>query len=979
MANIRIPEKFEAKIRQGDQRFHGIILRTLAEFGEILEDNKLYFFEEYTDHGIQHIQNVMAGSENLASPETLDKILNPRDIGSYLLSVVLHDIAMHIGLEGFTRLIEGDFDEVRVADLDKYTWKELWADYLDEARKFNQKQLAVIFGEENIIIHPPSLSAKAVLSQRDKKLIGEFIRRHHARLAHEIALKGFPGGPGLLGFAGGLDDKHKSLIGLIARSHGMGLRTCIDFLEADYGKNNKRHPLGIHAVYLMVLLRISDYIQIDGRTSSTLLKLKSFASPFSEAEHRLHLSIQYVDLRYQDDPERIYVSAAPTDSTSYLKLQQLIRDIQSELDTSWAVLGEHYGSVERLEIKYRRIISNLGEERFKANQSYVPDHFSFRASDEIIRLLIAPLYGDDPSYGVRELLQNAVDACKEEEEIQRKKGLSGYEPLITVEILEDDHNDQFFIISDNGVGMSPAIIRDYFLTAGASFRKSTAWEKAFVDAGGHTTIRRNGRFGIGLLAAFLIGKDITVQTRKRGAEYGYTFSAGLHTTQINITKDASALPGTRIRVRIDPAITDQFEIFEDQTNFSRMNASDPVQWYQWYVLATPVIKYSYMGRAFTAYAFPYPDMEDTPGAGWQSIEPSGFRKIYWTYLKGLSGAPLSCNGIIIPILDNDRYNINMIDIYTNPAIVVFDYEGSLPLTLDRKSFSASPSFERELAIDIYKDFIACVLMSAGITRFREEVIEVKHPRMNYPAFMGKRSVSNLDTLLFSKKGFLINAQYCIERSGKLDVIVIQSEKFGSEVVVLDLEIEDAFLQLSGDKMSSVNEYVRGILSDSNEDYMENDDWDWDPDRNPEKDESPEEDNLLEDDQAVSISRKGNLKARIYMKQDRYKALFKAGKKTIPVWFRKDHQIQFETEEWICFQVRDPNPGPVTQSFLGRYADTINFIKEYTLEKSTNVRILNELLERYLGDDVLIPYALEERMKKYPLAFQELESYMKKYK
>jgi hypothetical protein len=36
------------------------------------------------------------------------------------------------------------------------------------------------------------------------------------------------------------------------------------------------------------------------------------------------------------------------------------------------------------------------------------------------------------------------------------------------------------------------------------------------------------------------------------------------------------------------------------------------------------------------------------------------------------------------------------------------------------------------------------------------------------------------------------------------------------------------------------------------------------------------------------------------------------------------------------------------------------------------------LQKYIGDDVIIPFSVEERRKKYPLAFKELEKYMEKY-
>ena len=45
---------------------------------------------------------------------------------------------------------------------------------------------------------------------------------------------------------------------------------------------------------------------------------------------------------------------------------------------------------------------------------YLPIRASFRAADaDLLKLLIGPLYGDKPGIGMRELIQNAIDAVRE--------------------------------------------------------------------------------------------------------------------------------------------------------------------------------------------------------------------------------------------------------------------------------------------------------------------------------------------------------------------------------------------------------------------------------------------------------------------------------------------------------------------------------------------------------------------------------------
>ncbi|GAL75709.1 hypothetical protein JCM19275_1592 [Nonlabens ulvanivorans] len=437
MANIIIPESLNSLL-QKDQRLDGIVKKTLSDFGEILKENNLFFFEEYTDHGLEHIQNVLHGSSKLVSDDTLENILTSDDIAFYILSVILHDIGMHLTLDGFKILLSGGEYDNLTPELSELSWENLWQNYLSEAKRFSGKQLISIFGNEDIEIRNPLILKAGELNGNDRKLIGgEFIRRHHPRIAHEIAINGFPSlEKNKIPFASELNIKQLDLIGLIARSHGMNLRKCVEFLENKHG-NSRRIPLGIHASYLMILLRISDYLQIDSsRVSKIVMKTKTFESPISELEHNSHLAIDFIDDKYQDDPERIHVSAAPKDSFMYLKLKKLFKSIQTEFDISWAVLGELYGNLENKPlIKFRRISSNLDDLNYIKEQTYIGDYISFKANDDITKLLIGPLYGNHPKYGIRELIQNSVDACNERSEIENFN--LDYSAEVNIEIIEN--------------------------------------------------------------------------------------------------------------------------------------------------------------------------------------------------------------------------------------------------------------------------------------------------------------------------------------------------------------------------------------------------------------------------------------------------------------------------------------------------------------------------------------------------------------
>jgi molecular chaperone HtpG len=66
------------------------------------------------------------------------------------------------------------------------------------------------------------------------------------------------------------------------------------------------------------------------------------------------------------DPEAIVVNAKPQDVETFLRLSRWLSGLQTELDRSWAVLGEIYGlqshnNLNLLGLKIRRVKSNIDD------------------------------------------------------------------------------------------------------------------------------------------------------------------------------------------------------------------------------------------------------------------------------------------------------------------------------------------------------------------------------------------------------------------------------------------------------------------------------------------------------------------------------------------------------------------------------------------------------------------------------------------
>lgn len=409
------PSRLQDLLRR-DSTFDASLSGTFATVSPLISVNSLPFFPDYTDHGLDHVRKTLQTADALIL-EVSRPYLTPADAAVLSIAVVLHDLGMHLTEGGFMSLIQQGNSLVQdplVPELDARSWPQLWEDFIGEAKRFSGRTLNRLFGDTEPVRRPPTDPEK--LTRRDRKLIGEFLRRHHARLAHEIGVAGFPGSARRLPIISShLPPEMCDLAGLVARSHGLAVRSCLGYLGRNFHLCEYR---GVHAVYLMVLLRVADYLQVQAeRAPAERLWINDIKSPVSFGEWMAHRAIRNITFE-GPDPEALEIKATPDNLRTFLRLQGLLKGLQVELDLSWAVLGEIYGRHETLShlgLELRRIRSNLDDlETFSRSVNFLPLRAKFDTADaELLSLLVKPLYGDNVNFGVRELVQNAVDACRE--------------------------------------------------------------------------------------------------------------------------------------------------------------------------------------------------------------------------------------------------------------------------------------------------------------------------------------------------------------------------------------------------------------------------------------------------------------------------------------------------------------------------------------------------------------------------------------
>ncbi|MFI5643095.1 ATP-binding protein [Kitasatospora sp. NPDC051705] len=187
----------------------------------------------------------------------------------------------------------------------------------------------------------------------------------------------------------------------------------------------------------------------------------------------------------------------------------------------------------------------------------------FRLNDRRVRgLLIGTQLYKDHGLAVRELYQNALDACRYRRARTQYLERSGrpfhpYEGRIDfVQGVDEDGRD-YLECTDDGIGMGEAELRGVFSHAGDRFAEQPdflleqeAWERVRPPVRLHP----NSRFGIGVLSYFMLADEIRVTSCRMGLDSvpGPLVEAHIlgpnHLFRIVEQEERGTRPGTRVRL-----------------------------------------------------------------------------------------------------------------------------------------------------------------------------------------------------------------------------------------------------------------------------------------------------------------------------------------------------------------------------------------------------------------------------------------------
>ncbi|GGS57192.1 wHTH domain-containing protein [Streptomyces cinerochromogenes] len=233
----------------------------------------------------------------------------------------------------------------------------------------------------------------------------------------------------------------------------------------------------------------------------------------------------------------------------------------------------------------------------------------FRLAEDEVKPLImgTQLYGDR-MLAVRELYQNALDACRVRQarrryadNVRQAPGQTEQEQLAdcTIRFTQATEAGRTYIeCEDDGVGMTAEELRDLFAQAGRRSEQSSArmremrrWRRRGI------TTQLNSRFGIGVFSYFMLAEEVEVTTRAVDLSghrtldgHRATVTAGSGLMHLNREQRALPLGGTRVRLYLHddserdgqpPSLIQalrEFLWYSPVKVIARENGLDPAEW-----------------------------------------------------------------------------------------------------------------------------------------------------------------------------------------------------------------------------------------------------------------------------------------------------------------------------------------------------------------------------------------------------------------
>jgi Histidine kinase-, DNA gyrase B-, and HSP90-like ATPase len=455
---------------------------------------------DFSLHDVGHSERVAERMQGIM-PRSVIQGLFEFELGLLILAAYLHDIGMTPS-KGKVRSHYAYF----LCGTDK-----LSSDEQVEIREW-------ILDQHPEVIIP--LAAGREVTEKDIAT-AEFLCAHYCRWKHndwsEEWIRGNLGGLSWKGYENWLDD----LITL-CRSHHDG------YDELASRRFDPRLVASgeagvVHLRYLACVLRTADILEFDPeRTPEIVFKHRQVGKGSVVYWHKDH----EVRIAFNPTTRQLFLTATPRSAVLHKAVLTMADEIDGELLLCKRLADEtHFekfpGPLPDLPHKW--ILPHVVHRQVSPKPStYEFIDGSFRPDTKRLLEILSglELYGS-PWAAIRELIQNAFDATKEQ---IGREWLARPEPRESlIKIIEQMYSIDLKLIhqsgslclvcADRGVGMSKRIIENYLLVGGRSGRRERVELERKCEKAGYR-LALTGQYGIGVLSYFMVADHIEIKTRR---------------------------------------------------------------------------------------------------------------------------------------------------------------------------------------------------------------------------------------------------------------------------------------------------------------------------------------------------------------------------------------------------------------------------------------------------------------------------------
>jgi hypothetical protein len=498
----------------------------------------------FTLHDADHSGRVAKGMVRLM-PATTQDALSSYELALLLLSAYLHDIGMTPAQHRTESVYQFILTEDRTT-LSDAEYSELRA-WLDEQ------------SEELEIPMSPGRPTSRIL-QEAALTVAHYCRFRHVAWATEWIRTNLSG-IALGNYSHWVDD-----LALLCASHHFGYEK----LKSDLLSPKMIAPQDIvHLRYLAVVLRVADILDFDPKRTPDILFQHRNITPSSVIYwHKDHC------IAHEINADHIVVFAEPPDAHIHRAVENMIGDIEVELRIAHQLDTEtHFdrAAFSRDPLPYRWEIKPYVHATIRPKHAaYEYINGGFRPdTQKLLQLVSGSGVYSDPMLAVREILQNAFDAVREEIAYERLEQPDP-ESAKVEEILGRLHHVKIFFSSDSdgntltctddGVGMTKDLIARHLLVSGTTQRRDLRrLERRCREKG--FEVGRTGQFGIGVLSYFMLANRIDIHTRRSECPEdsdgsGWSFVTTGVGSFGELRKSAIAKHGTMVRLSLRNEVVD---------------------------------------------------------------------------------------------------------------------------------------------------------------------------------------------------------------------------------------------------------------------------------------------------------------------------------------------------------------------------------------------------------------------------------------